>query len=482
MGSFITYNRVVAFMVAIVGVFFLLPILVACVYEEYAVIPAFLYPMIGAWLWALLTWYFGRNKPIDLFVRGSYAVVAVAWLSAGFMGSIPLYFSGSVESFTDAFFEASSGITTTGATVLDDLESLPVSINFWRCTMHWIGGLGIIALTVALLPVLGVGGFQLIKAETTGPEKAKITPRITSTAKILCLIYLIFTITEASLLMLCGMPFIDACAHAMSNIATGGFSTRTESIGAYDSAAIDWICTIFMILASINFSLYYYAYRRKFFDILRNSELKAFLLIVFIVGLLVSIILIPDYDSFWDALRYGYFQVASVISTTGFATDDYEMWLPSAQALLLMLFFIGGCSGSTAGGVKVIRWVVLGKQLINELKRLLHPRALFSIRLNQNAARKELVFSVASFIAVYAVLVMLTTFIGALGGLDLFSALSAGLAMIGNVGPAFGSIGPVDNFGQVPTFVKWVYSFAMYAGRLELYTMLMFFLPAFWKK
>lgn len=478
----ISFLRIISLIVAIVGIAMLFPTLVATVYGDYTVATAFLIPMVVSWIIAAIIFTAWRNTKIKMSTRGAFVVVAGAWTTVSVMGAFPLFLSGAIPNFTDAFFESTSGFSTTGASILNEIEALPISINLWRCEMNWLGGMGIVALTVALLPLLGVGGFQLIKAETTGPEKGKISAHITTTAKMLWGIYMAFTAIQTVLLIFCGMGFLDAIAHAFSTLGTGGFSTRNASIGAYNSVAIDVVCTVFMILAGINFSLYYYLISKKTDEVRNNSELKAYLFIVISLGIIVGILIFPRYGNFFTSLRYSFFQVASLISTTGFSTDDFAQWMPAAQFFLFLLYFFGGCSGSTGGGVKVIRWVVLGKQVNNEIMRMIHPHGVFTIRLNKHVGRKDIVFNVAAFITVYFLLVIITTFVGTCGNLDLFSAVTGALSMVGNVGPAFGLLGPTDNFGFLPDFVKWWYCFAMIAGRLELYTMIIFFSPAFWKK
>lgn len=478
----ISFIRITAILIAIVGVSFLMPVSVGIAYGEYDILPSFIIPMIVSWILAAITFFVWRKRKIQLSTRGAFVVVASSWISSSLIGALPMYFSGAIPSFTDAFYESVSGFTTTGATILSEIESLPVCINFWRCEMHWLGGMGIVALTVALLPLLGVGGFQLIKAETTGPEKGKITPNIKETAKILWIIYVGFTLVQTILLMICGMNFIEAFEHSMSTLGTGGFSNRNSSIGAYNSVAIDIVCTVFMVLAGVNFSLYYYLFTKKFSEVKENSELKAYIAIIVCISVAIAILILPQYGNFFNALRYSSFHVASLISTTGFSTTDFAQWSSAAQFLLLLLYFIGGCSGSTGGGIKVVRWVVLFKQVNNETERMIHPHGVFSIQLNQRVGRKDIIFSVAAFIAVYFALLMITSFIGCLGDLDLLSSFTGALTMVGNVGPGFGKIGPAYNFGFLPSFVKWWYCFAMLAGRLELYTMIIFLMPAFWKK
>lgn len=479
---FITCLKIVSVILAIVGVSFSIPLAVAFYYGESAVYLPFIVPgAISIVLFAVIFLCTRRIK-FHLSIKQTFVVVALSWIAASFMGSFPLYFSGCYPEYTNAFFESVSGFTTTGCTVCNDVESLPRSINMWRCLTHWLGGMGIVTLTVALLPLLGVGGFQLIKAETTGPEKGKVTARITTTAKILWLIYAGFTLLETLLLMACGMDFVEALSHGFSTLGTGGFSTRNSSIGAFNSVGIDVVITVFMFIAGVNFSLFFYLITRKFQDIYTNSEFKAYLLIVFVTVLVITFFLLPVYHSFGTSLRYSAFQVMALVTTTGFGTADYILWPAATQFFLFILFFIGGSSGSTSGGVKVIRWVVLGKQLGNETKKMLHPHGVFTIRLNGKPGRDDIVFNVTSFMFLYLLLVMITTFFGCLGNLDLTTSFTGALSIVGNVGPAFGNLGPSNNFSMVPEFVKWWYCFAMLAGRLELYTLVIFFIPSFWRK
>ncbi len=469
-------------LLAIIAATLLLPIGTALAVGETSVIPAFVYPLVFVWAAAAALYFPGRKKKMHMSVRGGFAMVAVSWIAASILGAVPLMLSGYITNPADAFFESVSGFTTTGATILSDIENLPRSLNLWRCQMHWLGGMGIVALTVALFPLLGVGGFQLIKAETTGPEKGKVTPKIAETAKMLWFIYLGMTVIQTALLRLAGMPFIDSLAHTFATLGTGGFSMMNASVAAYGSAAVDWICTVFMILAGVNFSLYYRLLTGRGRELAQNTELKAYLGIIIVSVTAVVLIISPLYDSFLDAVRYAAFQVASIITTTGFATANYDLWPAGAQLVLFFLMFIGACSGSTAGGIKVIRWVILGKQASCEMGRALHPHGVFSIRLNGRAGRKDIVYSAAAFVFVYFLLVLITTFAAAAGGADSFSSFTASLALVGNIGPGFGMVGPIHNYGFFADWTKWWFSFAMIAGRLELYTMIIFFMPSFWKK
>lgn len=478
----ISFLKISSILLSIVGILFAIPLGFAFYYGESSVYLSFIIPMLASFVFVTAVNIPTRKFKITMNTRQTFLIVALSWVVISFMGAIPMYASKSIPRFVDALFESVSGFSTTGSTILSEIESLPKSINMLRCLTHWIGGMGIVTLTVALMPLLGVGGFQLIKAETTGPEKGKVTARITTTAKILWLIYFGFTAAETIALKLAGMTFTDALSHAFATLGTGGFSTRNSSIGSYNSVAIDVIIMIFMFLAGINFSLYFYIFTRKFSDITSNSEFKAYLAIVAALIVAVTISLKNVYGSFGDTLRYSSFQVVSLMTTTGFSTADFMKWPAATQFLLFVTFFIGGCSGSTSGGVKVIRWLVLGKQVQNETRKMLHPHGVFAIRLNGRPGRKDIVFNVAAFMVVYFALVLITTFVGCLGNLDLWSSFTGALSMVGNIGPGYGLLGPAENFGFLPDFVKYWYSFAMLAGRLELYTMIIYFLPVYWEK
>ena len=478
----ITVLRIIAAILAIVSLSFVLPLATALYYGEREMILPFLLPMCAVLFLSAVVLILSRRKGKILSLRQSYAVVALSWSITSVFGAIPLFASGVIADAAGAIFESVSGFTTTGSTVIANIDSVPKSINLWRCLEHWLGGMGIVTLTVALLPLLGVGGFQLIKAETTGPEKGKVTPKIATTAKVLWFIYFGFTIAQTLLLRLAGMSFFDALCHSFATLGTGGFSTKSASVGGFANPAIDVICTIFMAAAGVNFSLYFYVFTFKIRELKTNSEFKAYLWICAVATLLLTLAIRSTYGSIFTALRYAAFQVASIITTTGFATADYTAWNPAAQFIIFILFFIGGCSGSTSGGVKVIRWVVLSKQIGNEIKKILHPHGVYSLRLNSQPSGKGILISVASFIFLYIALVLATTFAGAIAGLDLFTAFTAALSMVGNVGPAFGALGPAYTWQAVPSALKIFYSFAMLAGRLELYTMLIFFFPSFWNK
>ena len=467
-----SFLRILTYVLGLIGTSLLLPLGVAIWKGESALIPVFLAPMVSGWGVAAAFWLLARKRPRVFDVQHAFGTVGGIWIAICLFGALPLHFSGCFPSFTDAVFESVSGFTTTGASVLSDVECLPRSVNLWRCETHWLGGLGVIALAVALIPLLGIGGFRLIKAETTGPDKAKLTSLIANTAKTLWFIYMALTVAQALLLWHAGLDVVDAVAHAFSTMGTGGFSTRNASVGAFGLPAAEWICTAFMLAASVNFTLYYRVLTGRLGDVVRDSELRTFVALVLGAVAVATAIECRSWEDFGATLRAVAFQVSSVVSTTGFMTDDYLAWRPAAQVVILLLFFIGGCSGSTAGGIKVIRWTILGKQLCNELRRILHPHEMFTLSINGCAGREAFVPVVASFVFVYMLLVLVTTFAGALAGLDVFTAFTGALSMVGNVGPAFGALGPTSNYGALVAPLKWFYMFAMLAGRLEIYTLL----------
>ncbi len=467
-----SFLRILTYILGLVGTSLLLPLGVAFWKGESAMVPAFLLPMLAGWSVAIAFWLLARGRPRVFDVQHAFGTVGGIWVAICLFGALPLLFSGCFPSFTDAVFESVSGFTTTGASVLSDVESLPCSVNLWRCETHWLGGLGVIALAVALIPLLGIGGFRLIKAETTGPDKAKLTSLIANTAKTLWFIYMALTAVQALLLWRAGMGAVDALAHAFSTMGTGGFSTRNASVGAFGLPAAEWICTAFMLLASVNFTLYYRMLTGRLGEVARDSELRTFLALVLGAVAFATAVEWRSWDTAGVTLRAVAFQVSSIVSTTGFMTDDYLAWCPAAQVAIFLLFFVGGSSGSTAGGIKVIRWTILGKQLRNELRRILHPHEVFTLSINGSAGRETFVPVVASFVFVYMLLVLATTFAGALAGLDVFTAFTGALSMAGNIGPAFGQLGPASNYGALAAPLKWFYMFAMLAGRLEIYTLL----------
>jgi trk system potassium uptake protein TrkH len=412
----------------------------------------------------------------------TFLLVFFAWAGVCLLGALPFYCSGHIPDFTSAVFESVSGFTTTGATMLRDIESLPRPLLFWRALTHWIGGMGIVLLTVALMPLLGAGGFQLFRAEAPGPEKEKIVPRISLSARLLWLLYIGLTAAQALLLFCFGMDWFDAVTHAFSTMATGGFSTRNDSIAFYNSPAIEWVCAVFMLLAGFNFTLIWQFLRGKYRDLLRNSEAKAYGLLTLVSVLIITAAVFPQSPSLEAALRQAFFSAASIMTTTGLFSADFNLWPALAQGALFFLMFSGGCSGSTSGGIKVIRYVILAKQTGSEIKKMVYPKGVFNIRLDGKSGKKDVVYGVAGFVFLYFLLVILTALLVSSAGEDIFTSFSTALICLGNIGLGLGKLGPFRAFPDFPGYVKWGLSFVMILGRLELWTVLVLFTRDFWRK
>lgn len=421
------------------------------------------------------------NKNKDVKKSDGFLIVTSGWVFMSFFGSLPYVISGYIPDVTDAFFETISGFTTTGATILTDIESLPKALLFWRSMTHWLGGMGIIVLTIAILPLLGVGGMQLFVAEAPGVTPDKLHPRITETAKRLWLIYFALTAIETALLSFAGMSFFDAINHAMATMATGGFSTKNLSIAHWSSPAIHYIITAFMFLAGVNFTLLFFGFTGKIKPIIKSEEFRVYAVNILAVGLFVSFGLWAVNGDFELSIRNGFFQVVSIITTTGFVTDNYLLWPNYLMFIMFALFFSGGSTGSTSGGIKMMRVIVLIKNSFLELKRQLHPSAVIPVRFNGRAVPQNISYTIMAFVLIYLIIFFLGSLVMSMIGLDFMSATGAVAASLGNIGPGMGSVGPVDNFAHIPAEGKWFLSFLMLLGRLELFTVLMLFMPHFWR-
>ncbi len=419
----------------------------------------------------------------NLRAREGFLIVALAWLLLAGFGALPFVLCGMIPNYVDAFFEAVSGFTTTGATVLTSFEGLPHGVMFWRSFTHWIGGMGVLVLTLALLPQISGRTSHLVRAESPGPTLSKVAPKMRDTAKILYLMYAVLTLLELVLLIVAGMNPYDAAIHAMGTAGTGGFSNYGESVGAFHSAVIDGIITVFMVLFGINFVLYYQLITGSWRDALHNEEVRWYLVIYTGATLFITAQLIPQYGSFGTALRYSSFQVASIISTTGYATADFNLWPIATRMLILVIMFIGSCAGSTAGGMKVCRIGMLCKQGLREVRRTFQPRKVQVVRFEGKSVDEAVLRQTAIFAFVYVAFVVLGGFLVSLEGkFDVETNLTAALTCVSNVGPGLGAVGPVENFSAYGPFAKLVLSLLMLSGRLELFPMLAMFHPAMWRK
>lgn len=415
--------------------------------------------------------------------REGMVITTLGWALAGIFGGLPFYFSGVLPEPVDFVFETVSGFTTTGASVIKDVEIIPGGLLLWRSFTHWLGGLGIVVLGLAILPFLGVGGMQLYKAEVPGPIVDKLKPRLKDTAMILWKVYLFLTVLETVLLHIGGMDLLDSLCHTFGTLGTGGFSTKNASIGYYNSVYIDTVVTVFMLIGGANFALHFQLVRGRPLVMWRDPEFR-FYLAVFVGFWIVSAINLygPTYDSFGKALRYASFQVASIMTTTGYATADFEVWPGLAQLILVLCMFIGSSVGSTGGGMKCMRIIALLKLAHSELIRLTHPRAVSRVKLGTQAISGDVLSSIWGFCALWLGLLTVSALAVAATGVDAVTSFTGCLACIANVGPAFGALGPMDNYADLPQVAKWIMTLDMLLGRLEIYTVIILFFPRFYRK
>ena len=425
----------------------------------------------------------GRNGNRQLTRRDSYVLVSLAWVIFSFFGMLPFYISGYIPDVTNAFFETMSGFTSTGATILDNIESLPHGLLFWRSMTQWIGGLGIIMFTIAILPIFGINGIQVFVAETSGPTHDKVHPRIGVTAKWIWSIYTGITAVLVALLMLGGMDWFDSVCHAFATTGTGGFSTKQASVEYYNSPYIEYVISIFMFISGINFTLLLLVANRKFKKAVGNAELKwYFWSVVCFTGIIAAILYRTSPMDMEEAFRKSLFQVISLHTSTGFATDDYMLWTPILWGLLTIVMIIGACAGSTTGGLKCIRMVILAKVSRNEFKHILHPNAVLPVRANKQVVSPSVISTVLAFCFLYFVLIIVGILLMMGMGIGLVESIGCVISSIGNMGPGLGETGPAYSWNALPDAAKWLLSFLMLLGRLELFTVLLLFTPEFWKR
>ena len=429
------------------------------------------------WAAYLLTRFEG-----EITTREGFAIVTMSWAAAAVFGGLPYLLTGVVASPVAAVFEAMSGFTTTGATVFADIEALPHGVLLWRSVTHWLGGMGIIVLVIAVLPYLGVGGMQLFTAEVPGPEPERLRPRIAQTAKLLWLVYFGLTAALCLLYLLGGLTLFDAVTHAFSTLATGGFSTRNASMAAF-SPYVQWVTILFMYLGGVNYTLHFRAAtgRLQYF---KDQEWRFFTGVLLVAALLiVTMRVLGGLDAGVEpVVRDALFQVVAITTTTGFVSADYELWVPGAQMVLFALFFVGGMAGSTGGGIKALRVLILLKQTANEIRKHLHPRAVFVVRVGRTPVRAEVIARVVGFVILYLLLCLAGAMALTFTGVDPLTSIGASLATVGNVGPAFADLGPTDNYGWMSSSGLGVLTFLMLAGRLEIYTVLLLLHPELWKR
>ncbi|MFP4477752.1 MAG: TrkH family potassium uptake protein [Desulfatibacillaceae bacterium] len=474
---------IVGILALFIGLSMVLPLGVALFYRDASVVPILQSMAVAVGGGGALYLATRKTRRQQLSHREGMAIVAVGWATAGLVGALPFYLGGMLPSFCDCAFESISGFTTTGSSLLSDIEAVPRGLLMWRSLTQWLGGMGIIVLSIAILPFLGVAGMQLYKAEVPSPVPDKLTPRIRDTAAVLWKVYAGFTAAEIVLLLVGGMSLFDATCHAFTTMPTGGFSTRNTSVGQFDSAYFDWVMVVFMLIAGINFSLHYQLLRGRPLALWRDPECRFFLgLVLVLVAVVTMDVHLSVYHHMGLSLRYAAFQVSSLLTTTGYATADYELWPPLSQLILVLCMFVGASAGSTGGGMKVLRIMLLFKYTYRELFRLVHPRAVRQVKLGGRSVPEDVLTSICGFFILYVSLFVLASLILSAMGVDLVTSLAAVAATIGNIGPGIGGVGPMDNFSGMPYFGKWLLSLCMLLGRLEIYTVVILFVPEFWRK
>ncbi len=484
-----TILNILSALLTIMGLTMLFPAFVSWLYNE-SDVSAFLFSASVTIFFGLPIWFLTR-KNRKLRNRDGFTIVTFSWIITAFAGALPFYYSGSIPTFTDAFFESMSGVTTTGASIIGNIQTMPHLENgieslshgilFWRSFLQWVGGMGIILFTIAILPLLGVGGVQLFKAEVPGPVTDKIRPRVRETAKLLWIVYLGITVVETILLGIAGMGWFDAICHSFTTMPTGGFSTRNASIEAYNNGVIEYIIIIFMIIAGTNFSLHFRAISGNLNSYKIDKEFKAYFFFILYITIIIFLCIGINGDLNEENFRSSLFQTVSILTTTGFSSADYELWPYFVQSLLLCLMFIGGMGGSTGGGMKIIRIYVLFKYMAHSTQRMLHSKAIIPIRIGDRYISEDVIKNTLGFFLFYVSIFVFTTLALTLMNVNLESAIGAAASAIGNIGPGLADFGPSDNYALLPSFGKWLLSFCMLLGRLEIFTIMVIFSNVFWK-
>lgn len=478
-------TKVLCVVLVVVGIAMLIPGIVSVIYKESSEAICF----FACTACMVIVGFLGiklipKTNNAVLRMRDGFFIVGISWILFSILGAIPFYISGSIPNFVDAFFETASGFSTTGSTILTNIEAMPKGMLFWRSFTHWLGGMGILVLTIAILPMLGIGGQKIMRAETTGPTMDKITFTVTGSAKRLYIIYAGLTALEVILLYAGGMDIFDSLVHSFGTLGTGGLSIYSSSIAYYGNFYFEMVIAVFMLLAGINFSLYYYLFTGNARLMFKDPEFKTYIRIiviatVFIMGMLL---ITGYYQTIVDAFRYAFFQVCSIITTTGYGTADFDLWPLPCKIVILLLMFVGGSAGSTAGGLKVIRFMMIGGIIKRRIKQRLHKNSIEPVRIGGKKVEEDVLYNVRMLLVIYAIIALGSTLLVSLDGVNLTTAFSAVIACFSNIGPGFDLVGPSQNFALFSPAIKILLSLLMIAGRLEIYTIAVLFTPQFWKK
>lgn len=471
--------KTIGHLLIVEAVFMIAPLGVSIYYGESDFKAFFIAILITAFVGTILS--FSRARKEAVRYKEGFMIVGLGWLLISIFGAIPFLLAGTFDNFIDAFFETVSGFTTTGASVLKDIESQPHGILFWRSLTHWLGGMGVLVFTLSLLPAVGMSSLNILKAESTGPTPGKLVPKIAETARILYIIYILLTGLEIIFLKIGGMPLFDAVTHTFATVGTGGFSTKNKSIAAYNMPSIEWVIMIFTFLAGVNFSLYYDVLMGKFKSLFKDREFQFYCTVIGIAIILITINITDSWGNILLSFRQAAFQVVTIITSTGFATLDYSIWPAFSKMILFILMFFGGCAGSTSGGIKILRVMIVFKYIKREFYKLIHPNSVISIRIGGQTIPENVVQNVIAFVLLYFLIFAGLSLILLTQDMDLISSTSAVVASLSNIGPGFGSVGPAMNYAGLTIFTKILLSFTMILGRLEIYTVLILITPIFWK-
>lgn len=458
----------------------ILPLIVSAVYSEQCFWSFLITILISLAIGFILS-FFCKTENSVIYAKDGFAIVALAWIALSAVGAVPFVISGEIPSYIDAFFETVSGFTTTGASVLTDIESMSRGLLFWRSFTHWIGGMGVLVFIMAIIPSVSDRSIHILRAEMPGPTVGKIVPKARDTAKILYLIYIVITIIEIVFLLFGGMSLFESVVHAFGTAGTGGFGIKSDSIGGYNSY-IQWVITVFMMLFGVNFNLYYLILCRKIKTVLKSEELWCYIILSLVSTVIITVSIYPRCSGASESIRLASFQVASIITTTGYATTDFNLWTGLSKAVLFLLMFTGACAGSTAGGMKLSRIIMLVKIIRREIKRMLHPRSVGSVRFEGKKVDEPMLMSVCSYLALYVVCFAAIFLVLCIDPSDLITDLSAAAACFNNVGPGFGDVGPAASYAAFSPLSKLVLSFAMLLGRLEIYPVLCTLSPSTWSR
>jgi len=470
---------ILGWVLTIESLFMFLPCIIAAIYREETGWTFLTVAVIGLLAGFVIT----RRKPKNtvFFTREGFVIVSLSWIVMSLVGAIPFVLNGDIPNFTNALFETISGFTTTGASILADVEALSKCSLFWRSFTHWIGGMGVLVFLLAILPMTGGHNMHLMRAESTGPAVGKLVPKVKETAKILYMIYFCMTVVQIVLLLIAGMPWFDAVTTAVGTAGTGGFGIKADSMAGY-SPAIQWIVTIFMILFGVNFNMYYLLLGKNKLNAFKLEEVRWYFVVILVSTGIITANIASTYSNLSDAVRDAAFQVGSIITTTGFATTDFVIWPMASQVILVILMFLGACAGSTGGGVKISRIVIMLKAVKQEVMYLLHPKSVKMIKMDDKALDKSVVRNVTVFLATYVLIYIVSLILVSFDNFDFATTFTGVMATLNNIGPGLGAVGPAGNFDGFSDLSKYVLMFDMLAGRLELYPMLLLLTPAVWKK